>query len=150
MVHLKTVLDTRRKKADGTYSIIFRITDFKKTYTLTSGIAVFEYEWDNSKREVYKSHPNALSINTTLSKKYYLIQSNILKLDNAKQFDYEELKNLINNKPVIFANTSFKEFSEKLIADMMEVKRTGNAVVYQTAVNQFLGYCSYNKLGLLK
>jgi hypothetical protein len=28
MATLKTILDTRRKKADGTYAVIFRITDY--------------------------------------------------------------------------------------------------------------------------
>jgi hypothetical protein len=48
------------------------------------------------------------------------------------------LKSLINNKPVVFAKTSFKAFSEKVIADMIEVKRTGNAIVYQQQSISFL------------
>lgn len=146
MVHIKIVLDTRRKKADGTFSVIYRITDVKKVYTISSGISIQESEWDEAKREVVKNHPNALTINTTLSKKYYLIQNGILKLEDSGRFSYEELKTQISGKPKIFTNTTFKVFSEIIIADMVSAKRIGNAIVYQTAVNQFLDYCKKPKI----
>jgi hypothetical protein len=65
MATLKTILDTRRKKADGIYAVIFRIMDVKKTYTMASGVDVPEHLWDHTSREVLKAHPNAQSINTT-------------------------------------------------------------------------------------
>lgn len=146
MVQVKIVLDTRRKKADGTYSVIFRITNIKKVYTITSGIAITEDLWDISNNEVSKAHPNFQSLNTSLSKKYYQIQRSILKLEEEGTFSYDELKLLISDKPKLIADTSFKAFSQKLIDDMMEVKRTGNAIIYQTAVNRFLGYCKNPKI----
>ena len=36
MAHVKLTLDMRREKADGTYNIIYRITHFKRVYTINS------------------------------------------------------------------------------------------------------------------
>ncbi|WP_395626064.1 Arm DNA-binding domain-containing protein [Daejeonella sp.] len=52
MVQLNLVLDTRRSKSDGTYSIIFRITQFKNVYTISAGISVSRKYWDDKKRQV--------------------------------------------------------------------------------------------------
>ncbi|GAA4092691.1 site-specific integrase [Mucilaginibacter panaciglaebae] len=149
MVTLKTTLDTRRKKSNGNYPVIFRITDFKKTYTMTSGIDVPEHLWDNTNREVLKAHPNAQSINTTLSKKYYQIQRAILVQQDNESFSFEDLKLILAGKPKVNAQALFKPFAEKLIAEMIEVKRTGNAIVYRTAVNRLLNYYGDNKLKLV-
>ena len=40
MANIKTLLDLRRAKTDGTFNIIFRITDHKKVYTINSGVAL--------------------------------------------------------------------------------------------------------------
>ena len=74
MVQLKIVLDTRRKKADGSFPIIYRVTDVKKVLNISSGISVQTEYWDSDSRTVKKNHPNAQTINTSLSKKYYEIQ----------------------------------------------------------------------------
>ena len=37
-------------------------------------------------------------------------------------------------------------FADKLIAQMVESKRMGNAIVYQTAVHRFLGFYSIDDL----
>jgi len=39
MANIKTLLDLRRAKSDGTFNIIFRITDYNKVYTINSGVA---------------------------------------------------------------------------------------------------------------
>jgi site-specific recombinase XerD len=150
MVTLKTILDTRRKKSNGNYSVIFRITDFKKTYTMTSGIDVPEHLWDNTNREVLKAHPNAQSINTILSKKYYEIQRAILVQQDNESFSFEDLKLTMAGKTKVNTTALFKPFAETLIAEMIEVKRTGNAIVYRTAVNRLLNYYGDNKLKLVE
>jgi hypothetical protein len=79
MVQLKLILDTRRAKSDGSFPIIFRITQYKKIYTLATGFSVQINLWSINNREVTKEHPNALRINTLLNKKYYeIIKSSII------------------------------------------------------------------------
>ena len=140
MANLKTLLDKRRAKNDGTFNIIFRITDFKKVYTINSGISITENYWNLSQAEVDKSHPNSKLLNLKLLKDYFQIQEGILNLDD--DFTIEKLRILIDGKPNAEDSSSFKLFADKLISQMIEVKRIGNAIVYQTAVNRFLEFCN--------
>ena len=56
MANVKTILDTRRAKSDGTFNVIFRITHFKKIYTINSGVSVYDMYWDNSIRRISIAH----------------------------------------------------------------------------------------------
>ena len=144
MVQLNLVLDTRRSKSDGTYSIIFRITQFKTVYTISTGISVPLKHWDDKKRQVNQDFPNASRLNLKLTKKYVEIQSAILKLED--DFTIEGLKVLLNGNYKPLAQTTFKAFADELIAQMFAVKRIGNAIVYQTAVNRFLQFCGHSNI----
>ena len=140
MVQLKLILDTRRAKSDGSYPIIFRITQYKKIYTLPTGFSVQLNLWSIHNREVIQEHPNALRINTLLNKKYYEIQKALLSLGD--NFTIEELKALLNGKPKeVQEPATFKSFTDKLIKEMHQINKTGNALIYQTAVNRFLSFC---------
>ncbi len=140
MVNLKTLLDTRRAKSDGSFNIIFRITQNRKVYTLNSGVSISLTYWNDKRNEIDKSHPNANLLNLKITQKYFKIQKAILQLDD--EFSIEQLRFNIDDKPKKQLSTTFKTFSDKLITQMMEVGRTGNAIVYQTAVNRFTSYCN--------
>ena len=140
MVQINLVLDTRRAKLDGTYPIIFRIIQFKTVYTISSGISISKIHWDDKKRQVSQDYANASRINLQLTKKYVAIQSAILQLED--DFSIEGLKEILDEKYKPIAQTTFKDFADELIAQMYSVKRTGNAIVYQTAVNRFLLFCN--------
>ena len=138
MASLKLLLDTRRVKSDGTFNLIYRITHLRKVYTINSGVSLKKEYWNINDTEVYRLHPNSKLINLKLNKDYFLLQDGILRLDD--EFTIEKLRNVFSgveekNKPI-----SFKVFSDRLISQMHESKRTGNALVYQTAVNRFLQF----------
>ena len=63
MVQLNLLLDNRRAKSDGTYSIIFRIIQFKTVYTISSGISISKIHWDDKKRQV--SHDLEIPVKLT-------------------------------------------------------------------------------------
>ena len=140
MVQLNLVLDTRRSKSDGTYPIIFRIIQFKTVYTISSGLSISKIHWDDKKRQVSHDCPNASRLNLKLTKRHVAIQSAILQLED--DFTIEGLKELLDEKYKPISQTTFKDFAVELIAQMYSVKRTGNAIVYQTAVNRFLLFCN--------
>lgn len=75
MANLKLLLDTRRQKSDGTFNVIFRIIHQRKSYSINSGISVLETDWNFKKNEIHKSHPNAKTMNISLSKQYFEIQN---------------------------------------------------------------------------
>ncbi|RZW57718.1 MAG: hypothetical protein EX263_00570, partial [Flavobacteriaceae bacterium] len=135
---VKTKLDTRRVKSDGTYNVIFRITHSKKIYTINSGVAIPEKQWDATKGQIAKNHPNAKRLNLKLLKTYYKIEEGLLELDDA--FTIGKLRSKLGYSTKSDSNLTFKQFADIIIAQMMEVKRTGNAIVYQTAVNRLLDY----------
>ena len=54
MVNLKTLLDTRRQKSDGSFNIIFRITHNRKVYTLNSGFQTLELYWNDKRKGLNK------------------------------------------------------------------------------------------------
>ena len=70
MVQLNLVLDTRRIKSDGTYPVIYRISNFKKIYTIPSGISISKIHWDDKKRQVSHDCPNASRLNLKLTKRH--------------------------------------------------------------------------------
>jgi hypothetical protein len=61
MVKLKTVLDIRRTKSDGTYPIVIRITNYKEVKYYTIGLSAVKKQWDESTATLNKHHPNATS-----------------------------------------------------------------------------------------
>ncbi len=139
MANIKTLLDLRRAKSDGTFNIIFRITDHKKVYTINSGISLPQHYWDERKGQVDKTHPNAKLLNIKLSKHFFKIEQVVLSLDD--EFSIEKLKAILSGKPQVEAPETFQVFANKIIQQMMEANRVGNALVYQTAVNRLISYC---------
>jgi len=81
MVKLRTILDTRRPKSDGTFAIMFRITNHKQVNYLSFGVSATQAQWDEKSGLMSKQHPNAKSINASLNKRFYEIQKAILALD---------------------------------------------------------------------
>ena len=142
MANIKIVLDSRRAKADGSYNIIFRITQHNRIYTLNSGISVVEIFWNKQKLQVDKSHPNAKLLNLKLTKEYFKIQEFLLRLGD--DFTIDKLRTLIDGKSLERNDETFKSFSDKLILQLMQTNKIGNALVYQTATNRFIDFCGEN------
>lgn len=138
MASMKALLDTRRQKSDGCFNIIFRVTHERKVYTLNSGISTTELYWNKQRSEIDKTHPNSKLLNIKLSSEFFKIQQVLLELDDV--FTIKELRNRVEGKPESFKEVTFKSFSDKLILQMLEINKTGNALVYQTAVNRFVAF----------
>lgn len=78
MVHVRSLLDTRRARFDGSFNIIYRITHYKKVYTLSSGISIHTHHWNSHSSEIDRNHPNAARLNLKLSKRFFEIQRALL------------------------------------------------------------------------
>ena len=138
MANIKIVLDTRRAKVDSTYNIIFRVSHCRQVYTLNTGVSILENYWNAQDLQIDKSHPNSKLLNLKISKDYFKTQEALLRLGDG--FTIEKLRSLIDGKPVTDNVDTFKEFADKLILQMMQTNKTGNALVYQTAVNKFIEF----------
>ncbi len=140
MANVKTILDLRRAKSDGTFNIIFRITDCKKVYTINSGVSLKKNYWDGKNGQVVKAHPNSKLLNIKISKHYFKIEQAVLFLD--VEFSIVKLKAILSGKPQVEAPETFQLFASKIIQQMTEANRVGNALVYQTAVNRLISFCN--------
>ncbi|MFK2819038.1 Arm DNA-binding domain-containing protein [Flavobacteriaceae sp. LMIT009] len=117
MATVKTTLDTRRLKADGTYNIIYKIRHQKKVHTINSGTSILEHHWDREHSRIFKEHPNSKLLNLKLLKDYFKIEKAILTLDD--DFTIEALRNIIKeNSPN--SSQSFKMFAQKLIENLID------------------------------
>ena len=139
MANIKMLLDLRRAKSDGTFNIIFRITNNRKVFTINSGVSLKQNYWDEKNGQVVKTHPNSKLLNIKLSKHYFKIELAVLSLDD--EFSIEKLKAMLSGKPQIEAPETFQVFADKIIQQMMEANRVGNALVYLTAVNRLIAFC---------
>jgi hypothetical protein len=135
MVYYKLVFNDKRVREYSTYAIGVRITYLRKNTTITTGIRIKKEFWDLKTQQVRKT-PNLQQLNQSISEFYLKIQKIILRLQESGEFSFERLKDQITNKPVIkLKEITFYDFSNKLIKDMMELNHTGNALIYQTAMN---------------
>lgn len=145
MVYYKLILDKRRIKSDLLYPVIIRITHNKTNTTISTGIRIKEEHWDSNTQQVNKLHPNYQLINQSIATVYLKVQRAVHKLVDTGSFSFEALKNELSDKQKVVAIT-FNNFSQKVIQDMIAIKRTGNAIVYQTAVNRLINYCGNNNI----
>ena len=96
MANVKVLLNHRRAKSDGTFNIIFRITDSKKVCTINSGVSIDEKYWNEKKVLIAKSHPNSKLLNIQLSNAFFKIEQCVLTLD--EEISIEKLKELVSDK----------------------------------------------------
>ena len=57
MATIKVLLDLRRAKSDGSFNIIFRITNLKKVYTINPGISLQKYFWNETIKAMLSGKP---------------------------------------------------------------------------------------------
>ena len=113
MATIKTVLDKRRIKEDGTYPLGVRITHQTKSTFLALQISLPLKYWDTKKQCVKSSHPNAKLLNLNISKKLIEIQEVILKLEQKSiPYTAQKIKKECTNP---FISKDFTSFTKEQI-----------------------------------
>ena len=133
MSTFKVLLDKRRKLKDETYPLVIRIYNGRKFSTYKLKVYLKESQFDTSKQKVKKNHPNEKLINQRIRKAVLEVEKTTLNLEMKEEFiSAEKIKNnIVRPQPKL----NFIEYGEKLIADMREVSRNGNADAYRDAIN---------------
>ena len=135
------ILDKRRKKADDTYPISFRLIHKRKSTTIPTGYAVEEKFWDDSKLKVKRgtsSIANITGFNVLLKKRENELLEKIIELDKngeLERISINELKDLLRGKQAKSKTISFTAFADIVIAKLKEENRYGNALSYTGAIN---------------
>jgi integrase len=142
VVTVKTILDKRKAKKDGTFPICFQICFKRKTTTRSSRIYVSVNHWDDCKKEINKAHALYKILNLKLKKQFIEIQAELLLADEEKITNYlspkEEIKKPLIESPKPI--TTVYEFANSLIRELKSANRFGNAWVYESTVNALKGY----------
>ncbi|HEY0054995.1 MAG TPA: site-specific integrase [Pedobacter sp.] len=142
MVSYKVLLDQRRMKQDGTYPLVLRVYHNRKSVALPLEVSLKPQGWNSKSNLIKSTYPNSDLLNRKVTEYFLKIQEVCLELNRTNQFSFYNLKNrLITPEPQLLKKINFKEFSHMLIKDLMVIKKTGNAIVYQTATNRFMNFC---------
>lgn len=137
---IKLTLDTRRKKKDGTYPIILRLSHLRKTTSIRIGESVPLNSWDENSERIKKSYGDSMTVkrlNNKLLKEKVRVNNVIDKLNEKEELNYlsvTQLKNKITKKVTV---KSFFEYSNTIIDELNKVERYGNANSYN-AVTKIL------------
>ena len=132
MSTFNVLLDKRRKLKDETYPLVVRIYNGRKFSTYKLKVYLKESQFDASKQKVKKNHPNEKLINQRIRKAVLEVEKTTLNLEMKEEvITSEKIKSTIV-KPV--AKLNFFQYGEKIIADMRNVKRNGNANAYRDAL----------------
>jgi len=137
-------LDTRRKKKDGTYPVILRMSHRRKTISISLGISVNEKDWDSKRREIKKTYKGVNSVNrlnNLLSKKKSEAMEVVTKLEETNSLSFISIKQLKDKITNVNAPTSVFAFGEKKIKEMEQSQQFGNARTYKTVLSILRTHC---------
>ena len=146
MATLKLVLDKRRRKSNGTYPIVFRLTHLQKSTTIPTSLSLIPADRDNKKQKVKKCNSTSDTLNHELNKLRLALQDKLMKVDSNSQFDVTAIKNVITGKAEPKASLNFFSFAKKEIQTLLATNKIGNAVIYECAVNSLKGFVNNPKL----
>jgi integrase len=131
-------LDQRRKKKDGTYPIILRLSRDERTLPIPTNYSIPSKDWDDKKREVKNSYQGVTSVtrlNNILDAKRKAARDIILRLEEdgkADALSLAEIKTRIVQQDV---SGSFFNYAGELIDDLRKAERFGTARWYEGTSN---------------
>ena len=132
------ILDTRREKSDKTYPIALRVIHFRKMTSIATGYSIPQEYWDDTKRRIkkaYKGIENVARVNNAIEKERLRALDLITKLNDRNELNslsITDLKNMISVK----GKTTFFEYAEKQIKELINLKRIGNARNYSNILRE--------------
>jgi len=138
MATFKVKLDTRRKLNDDTYPLVIRIHSGRTRRDINLKTYLKETEFDSETGQVNSKHPNRKEINQLVKKRLIQLQQTTLKLEIQDEVvSAGRIKTrLIKPTPKL----NFIQYAEKVIAEMREVNRNGNANAYRDALSALKEY----------
>tara|TARA_R110002020_G_scaffold185364_1_gene382916 strand:+ start:368 stop:1585 length:1218 start_codon:yes stop_codon:yes gene_type:complete len=131
------ILDTRRKRKDNTFPIIFRLIHLGKSTSIATGYAVPERYWDATKQEVKNSYQDTLSVarlNNVLLKEKARANDIINKLADQRKLRFLSLKELRDKITTKAVYDSFFDFGDQVVAELKAADRIGSAKSYNVTL----------------
>ncbi len=135
--HIKLTLDTRRKNTK-LFPLIFRLSHNRKTTSIAIGHNIVPSDWNEKKREIkssFKGTESPTRLNNLLTKRKAYMVDVLTKLEDKGQLKYLSISEVRSHITRTINQTTFYHYCEKLIGEMIQAKRIGNARVYQHTLN---------------
>lgn len=134
MIHLKTVLDQRRTRKDGTHPIVFRITLKGKSRDISSGLACSFMDWDQKNQSVRERSAQHEQLAKHLRDKQLQLLERIRLHERTYPFatDIKEAKAFLCAENV--QNITVKAFWEQEIERLRRSRRYSGANTYEGAL----------------
>ncbi len=142
-------MDTRRKRKNGTCPIIFRLSHHRKTIAISTGFAVPPEFWNEKSRDVKKTYKGVSSVarlNNLLMKKKTELRDGINDLEENGQLDGLSINDLKHTLTKTSNSISFFEYGQRLIDEMKEANRFGNAQTYIGALGALKNFHKKERL----
>jgi integrase/recombinase XerD len=135
---LSLILDTRRKKKDGSFPIILRLTHFRKTTSISTGYSVQKRYWDDKKAEIKRDYPYVDSVhrlNNLLLKEKAKANDIINKLYDQNQLHYMSIDQVKDRLVKKHKYDSFLAYGDSLVEDLKKAHRYGTARNYKSSLS---------------
>lgn len=145
--NITLTLDTRYKRKDNTYALIFRLSHHGKTLPLPTGSTKYSLskkDWDSKTRQIKKSFittGSVVRINNQLNKKKSEYIDTINKLDERGELvslDINSLKKILVVKTG--KRSSFFDFADQKIKELTSAEKFGTAKKRKDASNALAKY----------
>jgi len=135
---LSIILDTRRKKKDGSFPIILRLTHLRKTTSISTGFSVQKIYWDEKKCEIKRNYPEVDSVprlNNLLLKEKAKANDILNKLYDEGKLNYMSIDQVKNRIVKKHRYNSFFGYGYSLVQDLKKSRRFGTARNYKGALS---------------
>ncbi|MBK8143872.1 MAG: site-specific integrase [Bacteroidetes bacterium] len=134
----KLILDKRRQKQDGTYSLRLRIFKNSKYTEVSLGVSILEVFWDAQSQKVKNTHPHFKLLNSKIATQNLKMQERILLLEKSdKVYSLSEVAGTTKKAEKV----TFNEFGKQVVENYTKSGKIGSAIAYQTAINKITSYC---------
>lgn len=131
----KIFIDSRYTKANGTQAIKIRVTINRKSIEFATGITIEPKYWNSNKMEIKPACPSIKNItraNNALRKQRLDIEDKIMGFEHSGHLSSMSLKSLKSAISGEDHNDGILSYSTKIIDELTDSKRFGNARVYRT------------------
>ncbi len=137
MASIKVILRKNKKRPDGTFPLVIRVTKDRKTSEFFIGHYIKEEEWDHINKKVKKSHLNSARINHKILKKTMEASEVLLDVENGnKDLSKKAIKHKIKNHN----KSSFVSVAEEHLSDLLKLKKFTQHCGEKPRVNHFISF----------
>jgi integrase/recombinase XerD len=159
--YIQIILDKRRKRADGTYPVSFRIIHNRIPATIKTGYSVQEKYWDDNRKKIKRgcnTVPDTVSCNYYLKKKEVELMKKIREMDSKgilAGMTVKELKKELTDTPRKRKEKSFIKFTKTVIEELKLFYPEGHREHFQerkriAIVQTFIIFADFNHVLVIR